>query len=83
MRANRRERVLDSALASVSSLYLLFAFAVVEYRLPHVSICPLLLIAGVPCPLCGSTRTIGGYLHGAIPRGWEQVPSMVWFMFVV
>ncbi len=79
---HRRVVTCDGALAGFSGLYLAFAYAVVEYRLPYVPICPFLLITGTPCPLCGSTRMIGGYLHGIVDIGWSQVPSLVWLAFV-
>lgn len=72
----------DSALGGLSFLYLVFAYVVVEYRLPYVPICPFFLVTGTPCPLCGSTRMIGGYLHEVIEVGWSQLPSLVWLAFV-
>jgi Protein of unknown function (DUF2752) len=73
----------DGLLAGLSCLYLAFAYLVVEYRLPYVPVCPFLLVTGRPCPLCGSTRIIGGYLHGAVSTGWGGLPSILWFTCVV
>jgi len=73
----------DVALATLSSLYLAFAYLVGEYRLPHVPICPFLFITGRPCPLCGSTRMIGAFMHGGVSLEWSCLPWIIWFMFVL
>ncbi len=73
----------DWALAALSYLYLAFAYLVVEYRFPYVPVCPFLLITGHPCPLCGSTRLIGAFLHGDVALGWTVLPSLIWFVFVL
>jgi hypothetical protein len=73
----------DSALAVVSSLYLAFGYAVAEYRLPYVPVCPFLLITGGPCPLCGSTRKIGALLPADLSLGWNDLPSLLWFAVVL
>lgn len=72
----------DCALAGLSCLYLAFAYLVVEYRLPYVPVCPFFLVTGTPCPFCGSTRMIGGCLHGVLEIGWSHLPSLVWLAFV-
>jgi len=73
----------DSALAAVSSLYVAFAYAAAEYRLPYVPVCPFLLITGGPCPLCGSTRKVGALLHGDLSLGWNDLPTLLWFAVVL
>lgn len=73
----------DGLLAGLSCLYLAFAYLVVEYRLPYVPVCPFLLVTGGPCPLCGSTRMIGEYLHGTFDLGLGGLPSLLWLTFVV
>ena len=49
----------DVALAGVGWLYIVFAYVVVEYGLPRVTVCPLALLTGSRCPLCGTTLFIG------------------------
>ena len=73
----------DGTLAVVSSLYVSFAYAVAEYHLPYVPVCPLLLITGRPCPLCGSTRMIGALLHGELSLELKALPALIWFAFVL
>lgn len=73
----------DWALAALLSLYLAFAYLVVEYRLPYIPVCPFLLITGHRCPLCGSTRLIGAFLHGEVALEWAVLPSVMWFVFVL
>jgi len=75
--------VCDCVLSGLTSLYLGFAYLVVEYRVPYFPVCPFLLVTGTPCPLCGSTRMIGAYLHGTLPAGWSEVAFVLWFAFVV
>ncbi len=73
----------DGTLVLVSSLYVSFAYAVTEYHLPYVPVCPLLLITGRPCPLCGSTRMIGALLHGDLSLELTALPALIWFAFVL
>jgi hypothetical protein len=64
-------------------LYLGFAYVVVEWQMPYIPICPFFVISGIPCPLCGSTRLIGQYLHGAVDAGPRNPAALAWFAFVV
>jgi hypothetical protein len=73
----------DATLVVVSSMYVSFAYAVAEYHLPYVPVCPFLLITGTPCPLCGSTRTIGALLHGDVSLGLKTLPTLVSFAFIL
>jgi hypothetical protein len=73
----------DWALAALSSLYLAFAYLAAEYHLPYVPVCPFLLITGWPCPLCGSTRIIGAFLHGDVLLGWSVLPALIWLACVL
>jgi len=73
----------EYALSCLSAAYLVFAYIVVEYRLPYVPVCPFLFISGIPCPLCGSTRAIGGYLHGEFVVDWHAMPSIIWLSFII
>ena len=75
--------VCDCLLGGLAALYLAVAYLVIEYRLPYIPVCPLFLITGRPCPLCGSTRMIGGYFHGVLEVGWSGLPPLLWFTFVV
>ncbi|MBK7687090.1 MAG: DUF2752 domain-containing protein [Rhodocyclaceae bacterium] len=75
--------VCDGALAGLSPLYLTFAYVVAEYGLPYIPICPLFLATGTPCPLCGSTRMIGAFLHGDLSLSMWTLPSLMWFAFVL
>ena len=79
---NQRLVLCDVATASVSWLYLVFAYLVVEYGSPYVPICPTRLFTGLACPLCGSTRLIGKYLHGDFATGLEHLPGLGWFLLV-
>jgi len=73
----------DYILGGLSCFYLVFAFLVVEYKLPYMPVCPLLLVTRKPCLLCGSTRMIGGYLHGILEVNWNGLPPFLWFAFVL
>lgn len=39
--------------------------------------CPLLLVAGIPCPTCGMTRALRLVLHGDL-AGATRVHPLVW-----
>ena len=80
--SGRRIVLCDAAGAAVAWLYLDFAYVVVEYGLEFVPVCPTRLLLGISCPLCGSTRLIGRYLHGEFAIGIGQLPGLVWFLFV-
>ena len=43
--------------------------------------CPLVAIAGIPCPLCGTTRAIKSVLRGDIEASFQHHP--LWPMSVV
>lgn len=73
----------DLALASVGWLYIFFAYMVVEYRLPNVTVCPFVLLTGSPCPLCGTTHFIGMLLHGVINDDGPRIAGFLWFALVV
>lgn len=34
--------------------------------LPHVPLCPLYATTGIPCPLCGATRSVVALLRGDV-----------------
>jgi hypothetical protein len=75
-------RACDALLAVLSWLYLAFAYVVIEYGVPYSPVCPFLLLTGAPCPLCGSTRLIGRYLHGGLGAAPADLPKIGWFVFL-
>lgn len=72
----------DAAIAAFNWLYIGFAYLVVEYRLPHLTVCPFALLSGLRCPLCGTTRFIGLFLHGVIDDGVSRAAGFLWFVFI-
>ena len=83
MRTSEQGRVAcDIALAALGWLYLVFAYVVVEYSLPYVSVCPFFLLSGLHCPLCGSTRFVGMWLHGTTGAGTPSMTSVIWVLFI-
>lgn len=82
IRPEVRSRNCDMAIAILSWSYIVFAYMVVEYNIPYVPVCPFFLLSGFHCPLCGSTRLLGMYLHGIID---SQPPSFAvgaWIVFI-
>ncbi len=81
--ASRINLFSDAVLGGVGWLYLLFAYAIVELRVPNVTLCPFALLTGSRCPLCGSTRFIGELLHGNVELGMHDGFRIVWFLVVL
>lgn len=73
----------NAALACVGWLYMAFAYTIVEFRLPHVNLCPYALLTGSRCLLCGSTRFIGALLHGHLNGAQIPLAGPLWFAVVV
>ena len=71
----------EAGLAAVGWCYLVFAYLVVESGAPYVPVCPLFLLSGFHCPLCGSTRFLGMCLHGVLPRP-PSVAAAIWLVFI-
>jgi hypothetical protein len=42
--------------------------------LPHPPLCPLLATTGVPCPLCGATRSVVAALRGDLGQSLTYSP---------
>jgi hypothetical protein len=60
-----------AALAWLAALGAVVAILAVGWR------CPVLLVAGVPCPTCGMTRAVRLALHGDL-AGATRVHPLVW-----
>lgn len=60
-----------AALATLVALGVVFAILSVGWR------CPVLLVAGVPCPTCGITRAVRLALHGDF-AGATRLHPLVW-----
>ncbi|MFM7858346.1 MAG: DUF2752 domain-containing protein, partial [Flammeovirgaceae bacterium] len=41
---------------------------------PHVEVCLIKNVAGVPCPSCGSTRSMVSILNGELKQGLKWNP---------
>lgn len=42
--------------------------------LPHPPLCPLLATTGIPCPLCGATRSVVSLLRGDLVQSLTYSP---------
>lgn len=72
-----------AALAALVAFGVVFAILSIGWR------CPVLLVAGVPCPTCGITRAVRLALHGDFagatrlhPLMWLAVPVVTLFLGV-
>ena len=72
-----------AALAWLGAAFAVLAIVAVGWR------CPVLLVAGVPCPTCGMTRAVRLALHGDLagathvhPLVWLAVPVVALFLGV-
>jgi hypothetical protein len=79
----QRARSARAALAAVIAFVAVLAILAVGWR------CPVLLVAGVPCPTCGMTRAVRLALHGDLagatrlhPLMWIAVPVVMLFLGV-
>ncbi len=79
----RRARSARAALAGAIAFVAVLAILAVGWR------CPVLLVAGVPCPTCGMTRAVRLALHGDLagatrlhPLMWLAVPVVTLFLGV-
>jgi len=73
----------DVVLASISWVYIVFSYMVVEYNIPSLKVCPFALLTGFRCPLCGTTRFIGMLLHGSINDACPRISGFLWFVFIL
>jgi hypothetical protein len=64
----------DGLLSGVGWAYLIYAYTLQNTVLPHLSLCPLLNLIGLPCPLCGTTRSWNAVLHGDLVTAFVQHP---------
>jgi len=78
-----RRRSARAALAAAIAFVAVLAILAVGWR------CPVLLVAGVPCPTCGMTRAVRLALHGDLagatrlhPLMWIAVPVVTLFLGV-
>lgn len=56
-------------LAALGVSYLTYAYWIGgRASPPSLSLCPFLNLTGIPCPLCGVTRSFGAMLHGQLGR---------------
>lgn len=44
-------------------------------HLPNATVCPLRRITGVPCPMCGMTRSVTATVHGNLDRALLMNPA--------
>jgi len=72
----------DLGLVCIGMLYLTFSYAIAEYALTYVPICPFYLITSIPCPFCGMTRSFGELLHGHFDRALSFHPFAMLFLIV-
>ncbi len=61
-------RVVRGSAAAMGGVAILWPF------LPHPPLCPLLAITGVPCPLCGATRSVVSALRGDVVQSLRYSP---------
>lgn len=44
--------------------------------------CPMVIVAGLPCPGCGMTRAVCFFLTGQFARGWAMNPLALGWIFL-
>lgn len=63
---------------------LLFAIYSVTVRKLFHAFCPSVILAGLPCPGCGMTRSVTAFLMGEFERGIRMNPlGIVWILWGV
>ncbi len=62
---DRSEMAGPLALTALASAYCFYAWLVFPNRF-GLPLCPFLWITGIPCPLCGLTRSIGAFMRGHV-----------------
>lgn len=76
-----REQLRNVLLAGVGWMYLFYAWAIDApggsgIGVPGLIVCPVRLLAGIDCPLCGTTRSWHAALHGEWATAFAQHPVM-------
>jgi hypothetical protein len=46
----------------------------------HPTVCPLFATTGIPCPLCGMTRSVSAAVHGNILQSLSYNPAGIAFI---
>lgn len=61
----------------------LLGYFILSRNLPHVPLCPFAWF-GVPCPTCGTTRSLWQICHGNLRMAWSLNPIgfVVFFLLV-
>lgn len=73
-----RERTTTIELAPLrAAAGAMLAIAVVMpwLHLPNATVCPLKRMTGVPCPMCGMTRSVTATVRGNLDRAWMMNPA--------
>lgn len=68
--------------------YRLFILAFVIYdaavQVLFGAFCPMVIVAGLPCPGCGMTRAVFYFATGQFEKGWQMNPlGILWFALAV
>lgn len=72
----RREIMKDAAFCVRAGIWAAIALAAHITVLPHIlySLCPMVLVTGLPCPACGMTRAGVLVLRGHFAEAWKLQP---------
>jgi hypothetical protein len=60
------------AVAGIAIVYPILPF--------HPTVCPLFATTGIPCPLCGMTRSVSAAVHGNILQSLSYNPAGIAFI---
>lgn len=76
------------AAAGLGWTYLAYAGLLDTRLVPHLVVCPFLLLTGHPCPFCGTTRSWNAMLHGHFSHAfalhpWAPLLLPLWIVLTI